>query len=72
MLSKKNSNGKIKISTLVEKYDEKIVNMSNNELTPHPYRHWMLKEIYEQAETVKRVIKQGSRLMEDDKVHLGD
>ena len=70
-LAKKNSNGKIKISTLVEKYDEKIVNMSNNELTPHPYRHWMLKEIYEQAETVKRVIKQGSRLMEDDKVHLG-
>lgn len=70
-LANKNSNGKIKISTLVEKYDEKIVNISNNELTPHPYRHWMLKEIYEQAETVKRVIKQGSRLMEDDKVHLG-
>ena len=41
------------------------------ELTPAPYSHWMLKEINEQVESIKRVIKQGSRLLENDKVHLG-
>ena len=40
-------------------------------LTPEPYQHWMLKEIYEQVESIERVIKQGSRLLDNDKVHLG-
>jgi glucosamine--fructose-6-phosphate aminotransferase (isomerizing) len=61
----------IHIHTCEEKYTKKQVNQSANELTPTPYSHWMLKEINEQVESIKRVIKQGSRLLENDKVHLG-
>ena len=31
-------------------------------LTPEPYKHWMIKEIYEQPDTVTKVIKYGSRI----------
>lgn len=31
-------------------------------LTPEPYDHWMIREIFEQSETINRVIKYGSRI----------
>lgn len=64
-------NNNIKISTCENNYDRKEVNISNNDLTPEPYDSWMLKEIYEQPYSVDRVIKQGSRILDNDKVHLG-
>ena len=45
--------------------------MNSDDLSPAPYKHWMIKEINEQVESIKRVIKQGSRLLNNDKVHLG-
>lgn len=68
----KNENlGSISIKTCEENYEERKVLMDSNDLTPEPYGVWMEKEIYEQVESVKRVIKQGSRLLDNDKVHLG-
>lgn len=61
----------ILIKTCEENYEERKVVINSNELTPEPYGFWMEKEIYEQVESVKRVIKQGSRLLDNDKVHLG-
>lgn len=61
----------ISIHTCEEKYIQKRIQQNTCELTPTPYSHWMLKEINEQVESIKRVIKQGSRLLENDKVHLG-
>ena len=62
---------RITIHTCEEKYIEKCIQQNTCELSHAPYSHWMLKEINEQVESIKRVIKQGSRLLENDKVHLG-
>jgi glucosamine--fructose-6-phosphate aminotransferase (isomerizing) len=62
---------KISIKTCEASYLKKKVIINNSELTPAPYKHWMLKEINEQIDSIKRVIKQGSRLLDNDKVHLG-
>ncbi len=40
-------------------------------LSPDPYPHWMLKEIYEQSESSIRAMGMGSRLLEDKAVRLG-
>jgi len=68
---KKNENGVISIDTQEQDYISKEVLQNDSQLAPDPYSHWMLKEIYEQHESIKRVIKQGSRLLDNDKVHLG-
>jgi glucosamine--fructose-6-phosphate aminotransferase (isomerizing) len=65
------SDNSIHIDTYEEEYIKKEVNKNMNELTPAPYSHWMLKEINEQVESIKRVIKKGSRILDNDKVHLG-
>ena len=64
-------NGEIVIKTNEKNYQRKKVLMRQDELSPAPFKHWMLKEIYEQVDSVKRVIKQGSRILDSDKVHLG-
>ena len=70
-LARKTNDGKISIQTSVENYEHKTVRKDQLMLTPEPFSHWMSKEIYEQVESVGRVIKQGSRLLENDKVHIG-
>lgn len=70
-VARKTHDGKISIQTNVENYEHKQVRKDQILLTPEPFPHWMLKEIYEQVESVGRVIKQGSRLLENDKVHIG-
>lgn len=69
-INKNNQSKKINIRTK-KIYETKQVTNSAKDLTPDPYPHWMLKEICEQPESVKRVIKQGSRILDNDKVHLG-
>lgn len=64
-------NDSVSVKTYEENYTRKKVLVRSSDLTPDPYEHWMLKEIFEQSESVKRVIKQGSRLLDNDKVHLG-
>lgn len=44
---------------------------NNNKLTPEPYDHWMIKEIYDQEISSLRAIKLGSRLLENNRVRLG-
>ena len=63
--------GKIGVKTNEKNYEHKKVLVRQDELSPAPYKHWMLKEIVEQVDSVKRVIKQGSRILDSDKVHLG-
>lgn len=63
--------GKIQVKTNEKNYEHKKVLVRQDELSPSPFKHWMLKEIFEQVESVKRVIKQGSRILDSDKVHLG-
>lgn len=46
----------INIETL-EKYEIKKVNNIINNLTPYPYDHWTLKDIYDQPETILNTLK---------------
>jgi len=70
-VARKTETGKIIIKTSVEDYEQKKLKKDQMTLTPDPYQHWMLKEIHEQVDSIERVIKQGSRLLDNDKVHLG-
>jgi glucosamine--fructose-6-phosphate aminotransferase (isomerizing) len=55
----------------VENYMLKRVTSNRDELTPHPYQHWTLKEINEQYEASIRAISFGGRLQDDNRVMLG-
>ena len=57
----KKSDSKIKITT-TNIYKLNARQNNNLTLTPEPYNHWMIKEIFEQTETINRVIKYGSRI----------
>jgi glucosamine--fructose-6-phosphate aminotransferase (isomerizing) len=41
------------------------------DLSPHPYPHWMIKEIYDQIESSKRAINNGGRLEGQLQIKLG-
>ena len=68
---------------VLEKKDSKINITTNNsynlkkstnvesQLTPYPYNHWMIKEIYDQLKSSKRAISNGGRLFDDNRVKLG-
>jgi glucosamine--fructose-6-phosphate aminotransferase (isomerizing) len=45
------------------KYHFKKITNTDNSLTPEPYLHWTLKEIYENAESSLRAISFGGRLL---------
>lgn len=62
-------NGAVKIATELN-YSRFLLQQNKNDLSCAPYSHWMLKEIYEQVESIPRVIKSGSRLLEHG-VRLG-
>lgn len=51
--------------TTNKRYTETIFSKEEFELTPEPYTHWTLKEIYEQYEASLRAISYGGRLMEN-------
>ena len=56
-------NGAVKIETALN-YTRFLLQQNKSDLSCDPYSHWMLKEIYEQVESIPRVIKSGSRLLE--------
>ena len=64
IISSKSSENKI------QDYELRNVKSSNYELTPEPYSHWTLKEIYEQPESSLRTMGMGSKLENDEKVRL--
>lgn len=54
-------------------YNKKKYNINNNFIipsSPAPYAYWLLKEIYEQPETVLKAINYGGRIV-DNKIILG-
>jgi len=65
----KTENG-IKINTNNE-YITKHLSKTNYTLTPTPYPHWTIKEIYEQMDSSLRAISMGGRLLYTNQVKLG-
>ena len=63
-------NQKIKINTNTI-YATKELSKTNCLLTPAPFPHWTIKEIYEQPESALRAISMGGRLLSTDQVKLG-
>ena len=63
-------NGSINIETKHVYNSRKITN-TNFQLTPEPYLHWTIKEIYEQKDSCLRAISFGGRLLSSDMVKLG-
>uniref|UniRef100_A0A6C0CPH4 glutamine--fructose-6-phosphate transaminase (isomerizing) n=1 Tax=viral metagenome TaxID=1070528 RepID=A0A6C0CPH4_9ZZZZ len=52
-------------------YHEKNVNILDEQLTPAPYSHWTLKEIYEQPSKILASMNFGGRILDDSTVKLG-
>ena len=58
------------INTINKYVKNNIQNEIYNSLTPTPYSHWMLKEIYEQPESILRSMNNGARIA-DNYIKLG-
>jgi glutamine---fructose-6-phosphate transaminase (isomerizing) len=52
-------------------YTKKPVVLAESNLTPHPYKHWTLKEIHEQPNVVLNSINKGGRIKNNFEVKLG-
>lgn len=65
-----NKNNEIIINTR-DRYDIFPNNNENINLSPHPFKFWLEKEIYEQYNSSLRAISHGGRLLNDNKVNLG-
>jgi glucosamine--fructose-6-phosphate aminotransferase (isomerizing) len=66
----RNDLNKISIKTNIN-YVSKKITMNNYDLTPEPYKHWTLKEIYEQPVAILNAINQGGRIKNRSEVKLG-
>lgn len=54
-----------------QNYKKKNVTILENELTPYPFYHWTLKEIYQQPDVILNTINKGGRIKNDSEVKLG-
>lgn len=61
---------RIKIDYKIKTPSKKIT-LDNVELTPSPYTHWTLKEIYEQPQKILNSINLGGRILSNNLVKLG-
>ncbi len=61
---------KINVKT-TNHYTTKRVNITNYDLTPFPYKHWTIKEINEQPNTIFNSINRGGRIKDNSNVKLG-
>lgn len=52
-------------------YKKKEVIYLDNELSSYPFKHWTIKEIYEQPNVVLNSINKGGRIKSNDEVKLG-
>jgi glucosamine--fructose-6-phosphate aminotransferase (isomerizing) len=57
--------------TTSQRYTKNNVSVLNTELSPFPYEHWTLKEIYEQPNVVLNSINKGGRIKNQSEVKLG-
>lgn len=61
----------IRFNKDIQKYAIKNTDYTNVETLPNGYAHWMIKEIMEQPECVKRVMNNGGRVSSNVTVMLG-
>jgi glucosamine--fructose-6-phosphate aminotransferase (isomerizing) len=54
-----------------QNYKRKNVTMLDSELSPAPFKHWTLKEIFQQGEVVLHSINKGGRIKNECEVKLG-
>lgn len=54
-----------------QNYKKKNVTIFDNELSPYPFVHWTLKEIYQQPNVVLNTINKGGRIKNESEVKLG-
>jgi glucosamine--fructose-6-phosphate aminotransferase (isomerizing) len=52
-------------------YIHKKVTITNHDLTPEPYKHWTLKEINDQPNTIFNAMNRGGRIKNEREVKLG-
>lgn len=64
------NNEKINVKTSYDYVNRKVETLTNN-LTPEPFKHWTLKEIYEQPETILNTINNGGRIKNNKEIKLG-
>lgn len=64
-------NETIKITTTNIYREKDITNKLITSLTPEPFAHWTLKEIYEQPQTIQNSINMGGRIKTHNEVKLG-
>jgi len=64
-------NGSIQFDQSVQKYEVKEKCKTTIEYTPAHHKHWMIKEIVEQPETVNRALNNGGRISLQNIVKLG-
>lgn len=55
----------------IKHYPVHTINISEFDSSPHPYNHWMLKEIHEQPQSIMRALNNGGRIKSGTEVHLG-
>jgi glucosamine--fructose-6-phosphate aminotransferase (isomerizing) len=63
-------NGSVCVNTN-HTYINKRVNFLETDISPHPYKHWTLKEIHAQPQIVLNAINKGGRIKNDYNVKLG-
>ena len=51
-------------------YKFNVLSNTNFSITPYPYEHWTLKEIYEQPNSIMNALNNGGRI-KDNKIKLG-
>lgn len=65
-----NNNNKITFENSIERYKVKI-NTNENYILSNEYPYWMIKEIYEQTNTVFSCLNNGGRILDEHSVKLG-
>ena len=70
IISRSPINGEITIKTN-QNYLKKEVTILTDNLTPQPYKHWTIKEIFEQPTIVTNTLNKGGRIKNESSVKLG-
>ena len=70
IISRENNPLRVSVTTK-QNYKKKNVTIFDSELTPHPFPHWTLKEIYQQPEVILNTINKGGRIRNEMEVKLG-
>ena len=68
IISRKENSLEVKTKQI---YKNKHVSILENEVSPYPFNHWTLKEIYQQPDVVLNSINKGGRIKNDSEVKLG-